>query len=282
MNFLGIKWAGDVPRTVSEIVREGEGGGAGVGGGNSNSAPDTGALSTSPTSPSSFSGSSPPSAAASFVSPFRLRRRLRGFFFTSPESSAPSAGSTLSSSSVAGGATGTDTGVGSKGSEEIWTVFSGNIAIAVSTTGDSEWSMCAGLLVGSGSAVAPLWSTPFGTDISAKGKCAFRGDFLLNHSIVPTIDATVRSSAELDGAQEARPSTTDSGTLEIHCHGTAQTFSSPKTSCSFSEYACELVFPGRPSFPVAEGKGGAAGLGTPSSRRAMRDALSALRVRTPV
>ncbi len=126
-----------------------------------------------------------------------------------------------------------------------------------------------------------LWSTSSGTDISV-ATCAFCGGFFLNHTNVPTTDANVRSSAELDGAQEARASITDSGTLESHCHGTAGIFPSPKTICSFSSYACELVFPGRLSLPEAEGKGGAAGLGTPSSRRAMCEALSVLRVRTPV
>jgi hypothetical protein len=99
------------------------------------------AISPSPTSPSSFSGSSPPSAAASFASPLRLRRRLRGFFLTSPASSVPSAdsaltGDGLSSSSVVGGASAVS--VGSKGSEEIWRVSAGNNTATALCAGDSE------------------------------------------------------------------------------------------------------------------------------------------------
>jgi len=289
---------------VSETTRDNEDDGAGVGGGTSDGVLGGTAFPSSPPSPpspSSFSGSSP-SAEASFVSPFRLRRRLRCFFLTSPTSSAPSGDSALIGEALAlpfvveGGnevsgpvAGAVVDGLGIVGGSSMGArESSGNVAFALdpfSTSCDS----------GSGACVAPL--TSFKGVIEAAflamailrtsssgivAPCAFVGAFLLNHSNDATTDTSAKSSVEGEGTHEFWPCVSDSGRLAINSHGTTGVSPSPKVSGSLPGYACEFAFSERGGPPTGVGGGGVAGPGTPSSRRARRERLSALRARTPV
>jgi hypothetical protein len=123
-----------------------------------------------------------------------------------------------------------------------------------------------------------------GTDpalIRAVPSCPFGGAFLLNHSNDATADTSAKSSPELEWAHEFRPCDNDSGRLATHSHGTTGGFASPGTmSGSLSAYTCEFVFSEWAG--SLEGKGDVDGPGTPSSKRARRERLSALRARTPV
>jgi hypothetical protein len=125
-----------------------------------------------------------------------------------------------------------------------------------------------------------------GTDpalIRAVASCPFGGAFLLNHSNDAMTDTSAKSSPELEWAHEFRPCDNDSERLATHSHGTTGGFASPGTmSGSLSAYTCEFVFSEWAGSLVAEGKEDVAGPGTPSSKRARRERLSALRARRPV
>jgi hypothetical protein len=262
---------------VSETTSDNGADGAGVGGGTSDGVPGRGVFLSSPPSPSSFSGSSPPSAEASFVSPFRLRRRLR-FFLTSPPSSTPSADSALTGDGVAGegtgvaGATVDDSGVVCTGrgfSAEVVFV-PGLVSTACDSGGDIEPGFLAKV----------FW---YATSSGAVGVCAARGVFPLNHRSVATTDTNVNSSVELDGTHEDRWGAVNSGTLASQSHDTSGAFPSFKaTMGSLPAVVWKLVFPGRVWASVAVGREGGAEPGTPSRRRARRERLSETSARTPV
>ena len=125
-----------------------------------------------------------------------------------------------------------------------------------------------------------------GTDpafIRTVASCPFDGAFLLNHSNDTTTDTSAKSSPEFEWAHEFRPCDNDSGRPATHSHGTIGGFASPGTMRdSLSVYICEFVFSEWAGLLLVEGKGDVAGPGTPSSKRARRERLSALRARTPV
>jgi len=136
------------------------------------------------------------------------------------------------------------------------------------------------------SSAGVLRSSLPGTDsalIRTVASCPFGGTFLLNHSNDATADTSAKSSPEFERAHEFRPCDNDSGRLATHSHGTTGGFASPGTvSGSLPAYTCEFVFSEWTGSLVVEGRGEVTGPGTPSSKRARRERLSALRARTPV
>jgi hypothetical protein len=163
----------------------------------------------------------------------------------------------------------------------------------VSTAGASEGAVCVAPLVSSIGVIETAFPSVgiSRTSLSGAGparictaaSCPFGGTFLLNHRNDATIDTSAKSTAELEGAHWFWPCDNDSGTPETHSHGKTGGFSPPGTMTgSLSAYACEFVLSDRAGPPVVEGKGDVAGPGTPSSKRARRERLSALRARTPV
>jgi hypothetical protein len=171
-------------------------------------APGCTAAPSPPTSPSSFSGSSPPSAVASFVSPFRLRRRLR-FFFASPASSAPSldsglTGESLMSTSVAEG--GVPSGIGTELGAK--TVFSrgvacdSNRAVSVASSVPSSGAIERRFhqRASYGPACQALSADPPLTP--AVASCPSGGAFLLNHSNDAMTDTSAKNSPEFEWAHE--------------------------------------------------------------------------------
>ena len=130
------------------------------------------------------------------------------------------------------------------------------------------------------------WTSLRGADpalILTVAPCPLGGAFLLNHSNDATTDTNAKSSPEFEWAHEFRPCNKDSGRLASHSHGTAGGSASPGTmSGTLSVYTCEFVFSEWTGSLVVEGKGDEAGPGTPSSKRARRERLSALRARRPI
>jgi len=165
----------------------------------------------------------------------------------------------------------------------------GNDASALgpfSTACDSRWDAWVAPFRGPSGMIEVAFLATAALLASSLGTVASRAlvvTFLLNQSNDATTDTSAKSSAEGEGVHDFWLCANDSGTLAIHSHGTAGVFPSPKPiSGSLSSYACEFAFSERMGPPVAEAKGGVAGPGTPSSRRARRERLSALRPRTPV
>jgi hypothetical protein len=187
------------------------------------------------------------------------------------------------------GVSGVNVGLGAK------TLFSGNVAFTldlISAACDSKGAVSVASPVRSSGAIemalpsaGVLWTSLPGTDpalIRTVALCPFGGAFLVNHSNDATTDTSAKSIPEVEWAHEFRPCDNDSGRLANHSHGTGG-FASPGTmSGSLSAYICEFVFSEWTGSLVVEGKWDAAGPGTPSSRRARRERLSALRARTPV
>ena len=130
-----------------------------------------------------------------------------------------------------------------------------------------------------------LWTSLPSADpplIPAVASCPSGGAFLLNHNNDPMTDTSAKSSPEFEWVHEFRPCDNDSGRLATHSHGTSGDLTSLGTRTGpLSAYTYEFVFSEWAGSLVVGVKGGVAGPGTPSSKRARRDRPSALRARTP-
>jgi hypothetical protein len=152
-----------------------------------------------------------------------------------------------------------------------------------STACDSRWDTCGTPSTSSSGAIETAFLAIAILRASSSGMVAFRasvGTFLLNHRNDATTDTIAKSTVEGESPHDFWRC---KGTLATHSHGTTGVCPSPRVTCgSLPAYACEFEFSEWAGPPLAVGRGGVAGPGTPSSRRARRERLSALSARTPV
>jgi hypothetical protein len=154
----------------------------------------------------------------------------------------------------------------------------------LSTARDSRYDICGAPSTSSSGAIETAFLATAILRASSSGMvafCASIGIFLLNHRNDATTDTIAKSTVEGESPHDFLRGA--KGTLASHSHGTTGVCPSPRaTGGSLPAYACEFVFSEWGGSPLAVSRGDVAGPGTPSSRRAIRERLSALSARTPV